>query len=64
MTLSVIVSLLLWMPMDVGVYVTLMVQLAPPASEDPQVFVSAYCEPGVILVMLSVTVPALVSVAF
>lgn len=37
--LSVIVTEPLWLPVDVGVYVMLMVQLAPPATEDPQVLV-------------------------
>jgi hypothetical protein len=37
--LSVIVRVLLWVPVDVGVNVTLIVQLAPPATEVPQVLV-------------------------
>jgi len=62
--LSVIVTVPLWEPVEVGLNVTLIVQLAPPATEVPQVLVCAYCDEVVIRVMLSATVPALVKVTF
>lgn len=37
--LSVIVTEPLWLPVDVGLNVTLIVQLAPPATEEPHVLV-------------------------
>jgi hypothetical protein len=46
----------------VGVKVTLMEQLAPAATEAPQVLVWAYCALATMLVMFSVAVPELVRV--
>ena len=51
-----------WLPMAVGVKVTLMEQLAPAATEAPQVLVWAYGALAVMLVMFSAAVPELVSV--
>ena len=48
--------------MAVGVKVTLMVQLAPAATEAPQVLVWEYGALAVMLVMFSAAVPELVSV--
>jgi len=46
----------------VGVKVTLMEQLAPAATETPQVLVWAYCALATMLVMLRAAAPELVSV--
>ena len=60
--LSVTVIVPGWLPAAVGVKVTLMEQLAPAATEAPQVLVWAYCALAAMLVMVSAPVPALVSV--
>ena len=60
--LSVKVMVPGWLPVAVGVNVTLIVQLAPAATELPQVLLSAYCALAVMLVTLSAAVPVLVSV--
>ena len=60
--LSVKVMVPGWLPVAVGVKVTVMVQLAPAATEVPQVLVWAYCALAVMLVMLRAPVPPLVSV--
>ena len=62
MALSVMVMVPGRLPVAVGVNVTLMEQLAPAATETPQVLVWAYCALAVILVMVSAAVPELVSV--
>src|SRR5690242_11434717 len=49
-------------PAVVGVNVTLIVQLAPAATEMPQLFVCANCPLETILVMLSDAVPVFLSV--
>ena len=51
-----------WLPVTVGVKVTLMEQLAPTATEAPQVLVWAYGALATMLVMVSAAVPELVSV--
>ena len=51
-----------WLPVAVGVKVTLMEQLAPAATEAPQVLVWAYCALATMLLMLRVAVPEFVSV--
>jgi len=51
-----------WLPMAVGVKVTVIVQLAPAATELPQVLVWAYCALAAMLVTLNALVPPLVSV--
>ena len=60
--LSVTVMVPGWLPVAVGVKVTVMVQLAPAATEVPQVLVWAYGVLAAMLVMVSAPVPALVSV--
>ena len=50
------------LPVAVGVNVTLIVQLAPAATEVPQVLVWAYCALAAMLVTLSAAVPEFVSV--
>jgi len=60
--LSVTVMVPGWLPVAVGVKVTVMVQLAPAATEVPQVLVWAYCALAAMLVMPSAPVPPLVSV--
>ena len=60
--LSVTVMVPGWLPVAVGVKVTVMVQLAPAATEVPQVLVWAYGALAAMLVMFSAPVPALVSV--
>jgi len=60
--LSVTVIVPGWLPVAVGVNVTLIVQLAPAATDVPQVLVSAYCVLAAMLVTLSALVPPLVSV--
>ena len=49
-------------PVAVGVKVTLIAQLAPAATELPQVFVCAKSPLAAMLVMFSVAVPVLLSV--
>jgi len=51
-----------WLPVAVGVKVTLMEQLAPAATEAPQVLVWAYCALATMLVMVRAAVPPLVRV--
>ena len=51
-----------WLPTAVGVKVTLMEQLAPIATEAPQVLVWEYCVLATMLVMLSAAVPEFVRV--
>ena len=51
-----------WLPVAVGVNVTLIEQLAPAATELPQVLVWAYGALAAMLVRLSVAVPELVKV--
>ena len=60
--LSVTVIVPGWLPAAVGVKVTLMEQLAPAATEAPQVLVWAYGALATMLVMFSAAVPELVSV--
>lgn len=60
MSVMVIVPLL-WPP-ALGVKVALMVQLAPAASEPPQVWLSPKSPPAAMLVIVSVAVPLFVSV--
>ena len=60
--LSVTVIVPGWLPVAVGVKVTLMEQLAPAAREAPQVLVWAYGALATMLVMVSAAVPELVSV--
>ena len=60
--LSVTVIVPGWLPVAVGVNVTVMEQMAPAPTEAPQVFVSAYWAPATMLVMLSAALPELVSV--
>jgi hypothetical protein len=60
--LSVTVIVPGWLPVAVGVNVTLIVQFAPAATEVPQVLVWAYCALTAMLVMLSAAAPPLVSV--
>jgi len=59
---SVIVIVPGWLPVAVGVKVTLMVQFAAAATDVPQVLVSVYCVLAAMLVRLSAAVPVLVSV--
>ena len=61
--LSLIVTVPVLVPAAVGLKVTLMVQLAPAASELPQVVVSAKSPLIPILVIVKLTVPELVRVA-
>ena len=51
-----------WLPVAVGVKVTVMVQLAAAATDAPQVLVWAYCALAAMLVMVSAPVPPVVSV--
>jgi hypothetical protein len=60
--LSVTVIVPGWLPVAVGVKVTLMEQLPPAATEAPQVFVWAYCALAAMLVMFRAAVPEFVSV--
>ena len=60
--LSVTVMVPGWLPVAVGVNVTLIVQFPPAATELPHVLVSAYCVLAAMLVTLSAAVPVLVSV--
>src|SRR4029077_2949746 len=60
--LSVTVIVPGWLPVAVGVKVTLMEQLAPAATEAPQVLVWPYCVLAAMLVMFRAAVPELVSV--
>ena len=60
--LSVIVTAPVRMPVAVGVNVTLMVQLAPAATDVPQVLVCMKSPLATMLVTLSAAVPVLVSV--
>ena len=60
--LSVTVIVPGWLPAAVGVKVTLMEQLAPTATEAPQVLVCEYGALAVMLAMISAPVPELVSV--
>ncbi len=58
--MSVILTAAVRLPLEVGVKVTLIVQLAPVATELPQVFVSAKSEPLVPeIAMLEIVRPAL-----
>jgi len=60
--LSVMVIVPGWLPVAVGVKVTRMEQLAPAATEAPQVLVSEYCALATMLVMVSAVALELVSV--
>jgi hypothetical protein len=60
--LSVIVIVPGWLPVAVGVNVTLIVQFPPAATEAPQVLVCEYAALAAMLVMLNEAVPVLVSV--
>ena len=60
--LSVTVIVPGWLPTTVGVKVTLIEQLAPAATEAPQVLVWEYGALAVMLVTVSAAVPELVSV--
>ena len=62
MALSVTVIVPGWLPRAVGVKVTLMEQLAPAATEAPQVLVWAYGALAAMLVMFNAAVPELVRV--
>ena len=60
--LSVTVIVPGWLPVAVGVKMTLMEQLAPAAKEAPQVLVWAYGALAAMLVMFRAAVPELVRV--
>jgi hypothetical protein len=60
--LSVTVIVPPWLPVVVGVNVTLMMQLPPAATEAPQALVSAYGALATMLVTLNAAAPPLVSV--
>ena len=60
--LSVTVMVPVWLPVAVGVKVTLIEQFAPAASVAPQVVVSEYCALATMLPIVSEAVPELVSV--
>ena len=60
--LSVTVIVPGWLPVAVGVKVTVMVQLAAAATDAPQVLVWAYGALAAMLVMVSAAVPEFVSV--
>ena len=60
--LSVTVIVPGWLPVAVGVNVTLRVQLAPAATELPQVLVCVYGALAAMLVMFNNAVPVFVSV--
>jgi len=60
--LSVTVIVPAWLPVAVGVNVTLIAQFAPAATDAPHVLVSPYCALATMLVMLSAAVPEFVSV--
>jgi hypothetical protein len=60
--LSAMLMLPVKVPVVVGVNVTLIVQAAPAATDDPQVFVSPKFVLAVIDVMLNATLPVLVNV--
>jgi hypothetical protein len=60
--LSAMLTLPVKVPVVVGVKVTLIVQAAPAATDDPHVFVSPKFVLAVIDVMLNATLPVLVSV--
>src|SRR5579864_3753959 len=60
--LSVMVIVPGWLPVAVGVKVTLMAQLAPAATEAPQVLVSEYCALATMLVIVRAAAAPLVSV--
>ena len=62
MALSVTVMVPVWLPVAVGVKVTLIEQFAPAASVAPQVVVSEYCALATMLPIVSEAVPELVSV--
>jgi hypothetical protein len=62
LAVSVIVMLPVKVPVVVGVNVTLIVQVAPAATEEPQVLVSPKFVPAVIDVTVIATVPVLVRV--
>ena len=62
LALSVTVIVPGWLPVAVGVNVTLMVQFAPAATDVPQVLLCAYCVLAAMLVMLSAVLPMLLSV--
>ena len=60
--LSVTVIVPGWLPVAVGVNVTLIAQFAPAATDAPHVLVCPYCALATMLVMLSAAVPEFVSV--
>ena len=60
--LSVMVNVPGWLPVAVGVKVTLIVQFPPAAIEDPQLSVSEYCALGTMLVMPIAVLPMLLRV--
>ena len=60
--LSVTVIVPPWLPVAVGVNVTLMMQVPPAATEAPQALVSAYGALATMLVMVTAAAPVLVSV--
>ena len=62
LALSVTVIVPGWLPVAVGVNVTLMVQFAPAATDVPQVLLCAYCVLSAMLLILSAAVPELVRV--
>ena len=62
LALSVTVIVPGWLPVAVGVNVTLMVQFAPAATDAPQVLLCAYCVLATMLLILSAAVPELVRV--
>jgi len=62
LALSVTVIVPDWLPVAVGVNVTLMVQFAPAATDVPQVLLCAYCVLAAMPLILSAAVPELVRV--
>ena len=62
LALSVTVIVPDWLPVAVGVNVTLMVQFPPAATDVPQVLLCAYCVLAATLLILSAAVPELVRV--
>ena len=60
--MSAMLKVPLTLPLLVGAKLILIVQLAPPAREDPQLSVSENCSLAVMLAMASAKAPELVSV--
>ena len=62
LALSVTLIVPVWVPVAVGVNVTLIVHLPPAATEEPHVLVSAYSALATMLLIVREAVPELVSV--